>query len=103
MDAKRYHEIIRVQVSKRLPKKAIRSIVKDLANQQLTFAISQKDSEYEVWREILPGDQPRVKNRKDGMTLAGIIEIDEKDLQERNFICIWEHGRLVAGNFDHKK
>lgn len=95
----KYDDLIRVQVTKRLPKREIESIVNDFIAQSLTFAVSQIDNEYEVWRQILPGDQPRIKNRKEGMTMAGVIEEDEKDLEERNFISIWEKGKQVYGQF----
>lgn len=95
-----YKEQIKVQVTKRLPKKEIRSIVRQFIEQGLTFAVSRHDSEYEVWREIFPDDEPRVKNRKDGMTPAGVIAQDKKDLEQRNFICIWERGKVVFGKMD---
>ena len=95
-----YDGKIRVQVTKRLPKRDIVSVVKDFMHQGLTFAVSQHKSEYEVWREILPGDLPRVKNRKEGMTPAGVIAEDMDDLDSRNFICIWEEGSLIYGDFD---
>lgn len=95
-----FDERIRVQVTKRLPKREIASVIKDFVGQGLTFAVSQHKSEYEVWREILPGDLPRIKNRKEGMTPAGVIAEDMTDLQSRNFICIWDQGNLVFGDFD---
>lgn len=95
-----YQEQIKVQVTKRLPKKEIRSIVRQFIDQKITFAVSRHDSEYEVWREVFPDDEPRVKNRKDGMTPSGVIAQDEKDLEQRNFICIWEKGMIVYGNID---
>ncbi|MEW6235105.1 MAG: hypothetical protein AB1656_06935 [Candidatus Omnitrophota bacterium] len=98
--SKKYDAEIRVQVTKRLPKRDIRSVVKDFIRQGLTFAISQHDAEYEVWRQILPGDRPRVKNRKDGMIPAGIIEEDRNDLEGRNFVCVWDQGERVEGDFE---
>jgi len=100
MAPKKFDQEIRVQVTKRLPKRDVLSIVNDFIHQQITFAVSQHDSEYEVWRQILPGDLPRVKNRKDGMTPAGVIAADLEDLEERNFVCIWELGQLVYGDFN---
>lgn len=95
-----YKDQIRVQVTKRLPKKEIRSIVRQFIEQGLTFAVSRHDTEYEVWREVFPDDEPRVKNRKDGMTPAGVIAQDLKDLEQRNFICIWEKGKVVYGTME---
>ncbi|RJP21889.1 MAG: hypothetical protein C4527_22820 [Candidatus Omnitrophota bacterium] len=100
MPSEKYENEIRVQVTKRLPKRDIQSIVKDFAEQRLTFAVSQINSDFEVWRQILPGDLPRVKNRKDGMTPAGVIEEDVEDLSQRNFVCIWDQGELVFGDMD---
>jgi hypothetical protein len=99
-EPKPFEETIRVQVTKRLPRKEVISVVKDFAQQKLTFAVSRHKAEYEVWRQILPGDLPRIKNRKDGMTPAGVIAEDEHDLNSRNFICIWEEGNLVYGKMD---
>lgn len=98
--ADKYQDEIKVQVTKRLPKREIASVVRDFIDQRLTFAVSQHEAEYEVWRQVLPGDRPRVKNRKEGMVPAGIIEEDLEDLNERNFVCIWDHGKKVAGDFD---
>ncbi|HOJ62524.1 MAG TPA: hypothetical protein PK878_19770 [bacterium] len=96
---KNYEGQIQVQVTKRLPKKDLYSIVQQFVNQKLTFAVSKHATEYEIWRQILPGDQPRVKNRKEGMTPAGVISQDE-DLARRNFVCIWDKGKPVYGNLD---
>lgn len=96
----KYDENIRVQVTKRLPKKEIYSIVQHFLKQGITFAVSRNDGEYEVWRQILPGDEPRVKNRKEGMTPSGVIAQDKKDLEQRNFVCIWDEGKLVFGDPD---
>lgn len=96
-----YNSDIRVQVTKRLSKDDIRSVVNDFVRQGLTFAVSKHNSDYEVWREILPGDQPRIKNRKDGMTPDGVITEDPDELKQRNFICVWDHGELVVGDRQH--
>lgn len=93
-----YINKIRVQVTKRLSKQDVKSVVSDFVRQRLTFAVSKHNSDYEVWRQILPGDEPRVKNRKDGMTPAGVITEDPDELQERNFICVWDTGQLVEGD-----
>ena len=98
MTTNHFEDRIRVQVTKRLSKRDVQSIVEDFTRQGLTFAVSRLKSDYEVWREILPGDQPRIKNRKDGMSFAGIIAEDKNDLEQRNFICIWDHGNLVHGD-----
>ncbi|MBZ0258913.1 hypothetical protein K8I31_22815 [bacterium] len=95
-----YTNKIRVQVTKRLSKQDVKSVVSDFVRQRLTFAVSKHNSDYEVWRQILPGDEPRIKNRKDGMTPAGVITEDPDELQERNFICVWEMGQLVEGDSD---
>ncbi|MBN2327345.1 MAG: hypothetical protein JXR73_09320 [Candidatus Omnitrophica bacterium] len=95
-----YDDKIKVQVTKRLPKKDIRSVVRQFIEQKLTFAVSRHDSEYEVWREVFPDDEPRIKNRKDGMTPAGVIAQDKKDLEQRNFVCIWDKGHIVYGKMD---
>ena len=94
----KFEDEIRVQVTKRLAKDEIRSIVQGFIRQGLTFAISRHNSDFEVWRQILPGDTLRVKNRKDGMMPNGVIEQDATDLEARNFVCIWENGKLVYGN-----
>jgi hypothetical protein len=94
----KYENDIKVQVTKRLARKDVYSIIKHFLGQRITFAVSKYDGEYEVWRQILPGDEPRVKNRKEGMTPSGVIAQDKKDLQQRNFVCIWDHGELVYGN-----
>ncbi|MBI1389486.1 MAG: hypothetical protein GC154_13670 [bacterium] len=91
---------IRVQVTKKLTRDDIQSIVRDFVKQRLTFAVSKHDSDYEVWRQVLPGDQPRVKNRKDGMTPDGVISQDPDELNQRNFVCVWEEGKLVEGSED---
>jgi len=96
----KFNEIIRVQVTKRLPKRELSSVIESFIRQGLTFAVSQRDKEYEVWRQILPGDEPRIKNRKEGMTMFGVIEQDIEDLESRNFVCIWEQGKPVYGQFD---
>ncbi|MDP8245350.1 MAG: hypothetical protein P9L94_14795 [Candidatus Hinthialibacter antarcticus] len=93
-----YTRNIRVQVTKRLSKQDVKSIVSDFVKQRLTFAVSKHNSDYEVWRQILPGDEPRIKNRKDGMTPTGVITEDPDELQERNFICVWDAGQLVEGD-----
>ncbi len=98
IQSNKYDKEIRVQVTKRLPKREIQSVIHDFEGQHLTFAVSQIDSDYEIWRQILPGDEPRIKNRKEGMTPAGVIEEDDEDLAQRNFVCIWEQGKLVFGN-----
>ncbi len=95
-----YTKHIRVQVTKRLSKSDVKSIVSDFVSQRLTFALSKHNSDYEVWRQILPGDEPRIKNRKDGMTPAGVITEDPEELNERNFICVWDHGAIVQGDCD---
>lgn len=95
-----YDQDIRVQVTKRLPKDEIHSVINDFVNKRLTFAVSKHNSDYEVWRQILPGDQPRVKNRKDGMTPDGVITQDPEELEQRNFVCVWEQGELVLGDFN---
>ncbi len=95
-----FDQQIRVQVTKRLPKKEIHSIIREFIRQKLTFAVSKHDSEYEVWRQILPGDRPREKNRKDGMVPSGVIEQNLHDLDQRNFICVWNHGKIVKGKFE---
>ena len=48
-----------------------------------------------------------LKERK-GVNLPGMIlklpsltAKDKKDLQLRNFVCIWEHGKLVFGDPQH--
>ncbi len=98
MPTKKYESEIRVQVTKRLPRRDIQSVIDQFVKQHLTFAVSQVNSDYEVWRQILPGDLPRVKNKKDGMTPAGVIEEDTEDLVHRNFVCIWDQGELVYGD-----
>lgn len=95
---KQFDEQIRVLVTKRLPKDEIAPIVQRFVKQQMTFAVCKVKSSYEVWRQIMPGDQPRVKNRKEGMTPNGIIEQDKEDVENRNFICIWDHGKPVYGD-----
>ena len=95
-----YNRVIRVQVTKRIPKRATQSIIRQFIQQGLTFALSQHESDYEIWREILPGDRPRVKNRKDGMIPCGIITEDDLDLDQRNFVCIWDQGKLVYKRVD---
>ncbi len=97
-----YETQIKVQVTKRLPKKELRGVISQFINQGLTFAVSRHESEFEVWREVFPDDEPRIKNRKDGMTPAGVISEDEKDLDQRNFICIWENGEIVFGALDKR-
>lgn len=93
-----YHDDIKVQVTKRLNKEEITSIINDFENKGLTFAVSKHNNDYEIWRQVLPGDQPRVKNRKDGMTPDGVITQDESELDQRNFVCIWDSGNLVEGD-----
>lgn len=95
---KKYEEEIKVQVTKRLSRDDIGSVVDCFIQQRLTFAVSRHKSDFEVWRQVLPGDKPRVKNRKDGMTPDGVIEQDINDLKNRNFVCIWENGDLVYGD-----
>lgn len=92
-------ESIRVPVTKRLPKCQLNGIVSEFSNRGLTFAISRCKNEYEVWREVLPGDRPRIKNRKEGMAIAGVIVDDSMELEKRNFICVWEKGKRIEGEF----
>lgn len=98
MIKRNYDEDIRVQVTKRLPKDELRTVIEDFVRQGITFAISKHNSDYEIWRQILPGDRPRVKNRKDGMTPDGVISQDPEELEQRNFVCIWENGEMVEGS-----
>lgn len=95
---KSFEDEIRVLVSKRLSKDDIEPIVDRFVQQRLTFAVSKIKTGYEVWRQILPGDEPRIKNRKEGMTPGGIIEQDQEYLGNRNFVCIWEQGEPVFGD-----
>ncbi len=92
-------EAITVPVTKRLPKCQLHGIVSDFENRKLTFAVSRHKSEYELWREVLPGDRPRMKNRKEGMAFAGVIAQDNTELDERNFVCIWQEGERIFGEF----
>lgn len=99
MTAREFQEVIRVPVTKRLPKCQLGDIVDDFVRRKVTFAVSRHKSEYEIWREVLPGDRPRMKNRKEGMSVAGVITEDPSELDQRNFICVWREGELVFGEF----
>ncbi len=90
---------IRVPVTKRLPKCQLSGIIDDFVQRKVTFAVSRHKSEYEIWREVLPGDRPRTKNKKEGMAIAGVIANEEDELNKRNFICVWKSGERVFGEF----
>ena len=92
-------ESIRVPVTKRLPKCQLDNVIDDFVRRKVTFAVSRHKSEYTIWREVLPGDRPRTKNRKEGMAIAGVIAQDSEELDERNFVCVWEGGEKIFGEF----
>jgi len=92
-----YDRDIRIIVSKRLAKKDLHSIIRDFIKQKLTFAISKVGKEFEIWRGILDDDSK--KSKQFGATPSSIIEMSSNILSTRNFVCIWDHGRVVFGSF----
>ena len=95
----RYERNIRVIVTKRLSKKDISTIIRDFINKNMTFAVSEYKSEFELWREILPGDLFKSRKSIHDGSPGAVIETEEKVLNRRDFVCIWNRGMEVFGNF----
>jgi len=95
---KTFKKQIRVQVSKSLRKKEALSILNDFNRKKITCALSKgTEGRYTVWRQSLNGDLPLPTGyrRHGGVIHDEVIETDPEILAARNFIAIWQDGKLA--------
>ncbi len=88
-----FYNNFKVLVTNELPLKSLQSIISDLSKKGMSFAISKQPKKgYCIWREVLKNEHPI----SGGLPVYGEIVItDNKILNSRNFIEIWDKGKLI--------
>ena len=92
----KYYKLLTVPVTNVLSQKSLNSIIEDLSNKKVTFGLSKMYGGFCIWREPNPDEYPIRNSSEKTFPIPGeIIVTDQKELSERDFVKIWNKGRLV--------